>query len=257
MEEQCKLVLARSKRDREMDPAKQGTAKQLDVLESAQLHLKKAKKSLQAVRMQVPKTDDNNVMLEPIQMEQRFMTEFSEVEEAMDSLEKGLKVLELRESILLVIFNSDSHKQAYAAIEASDLAEGGGSLGHLDAARKKLIMDIVAKGNEKNDKLRKEEREKEGKASKAGKGYQGGYQGGYRKAYSPPRNDYRSVPPPPPPQSGRNSVSVDGPRSGTAERVPYAPNNPGFGTNICYHCGGMGHFSRECPAKKGHGAQES
>jgi hypothetical protein len=153
MEEQCKMVLARSKRDRDMDPGKQGTAKQLDVIESAQAHLKKAKKALLAIRLQVPRTDANNVMVEPIVLDTRALAECSEIDDAMAAFDKGLAVLEHRESVLLVIFNSDSHKQAYVAIEQSDLAEGGGSLGHLEDKRKKLIMDIVSKGNDRNDKV--------------------------------------------------------------------------------------------------------
>ena len=167
MREQCAMVMARSKRDRDLDPAKQGTARQLDVLESAQAHLKKAKRAFSAIRLPAPVTHRVGNVIEPVSLEVADIMDFDEVKEAMEALDKGMTVLRNRESTLLVIFNSDNNKQGYAAIEASDLGEGAGSLSHLEPARKKIIQDIIAVGNLKYEKVKKEERkDKEEKTTK-------------------------------------------------------------------------------------------
>jgi hypothetical protein len=125
LKDQYDLASHRAKRDRDGDPAKKSTIQQLDVIQESLLELGKAKRSLQNTVVQAPVLDGFGDAVRPVVLERQAVTTLPGVDNAMEALEKGITLLQRRESALLVVLGAESNKQGYAAVEACELAEGG------------------------------------------------------------------------------------------------------------------------------------
>ncbi len=170
MKDRYDVAASRSKRDRDMKPEKKSTAQQIDVIQAAVLSLKRAKRGLEDSVMQVPECDDAGVK-QPLRFVTMPLTDLESVREAAKDLDQGIETLLRRESQLLVVFAAETNKIGYAAVEASDLCEGGGAMGHLEPDRLKTVKRVIQEAKE----LAKEAKREESKASKSSGGWGKGW----------------------------------------------------------------------------------
>ncbi len=253
LKQMCDVSAARTKRERDAKPEKRTVMQQLDVLEDAMLSLKKARRGLEEAVVQVPVRDSAGDLVQPVTFDRVAVASLESFADVIADLDKGIETLQRRECQLLVVFAADSNRIGYAAVEASDLGDGPGSLAHLDSGRKKEVQKAILLAKELAKEAKRDERKQAGwgRPSGAGKGWgskgagKGSYSSGFQRDYS--------IPPPPQPivqaeaksASGGQGWAPDGAKGGSAGRVPW-------GTGVCFNCQKVGHFARDCPLSQNH-----